>query len=134
MSDEKSPELAGQAVKTTSSVGKGQFLLPHTMEKLYIGGRFHDTSRVLDVILGLHGLSVEMLLNCVSLPSSTEYCEKQDAIMRLVQISDYDSLDERRTKRYLQRELDQLLWAVAPLKDRQANYEAGLHSKDDYYS
>lgn len=129
----ESPVGAGQ-VKSANHEGQARFLLPHTMEKLYIGGRFHDTSRVLDVILGLHGLSVDMLRNCEDFLNSAEYREKQASIMRFVQDFHSDSLDERRTKGYLRRELNQLLWGVAHLKDRQADYEAGRHSKDDYFS
>ncbi|KAE9535306.1 hypothetical protein A1D25_05005 [Ursidibacter arcticus] len=131
--NEKSPEIAGQE-KNANHEGQVRFLLPHTMETLYIGGRFHDTSRVLDVILGLHGLSVDMLRNCEGFLNSAEYREKQASIMRCVKDFRSDSLDERRTKGYLRRELDQLLWGIDSLVDRQANYEAGNHSNLDFFS
>lgn len=127
----QSPEGTGQKANHGE---QGQFRLPQIMEKLYIGGKFHDTSDVVDVILGLHGLSVDTLQNCVTLPSSAEYREKQASIMRFLQDRHFDSLDERKIKGYLRRELDLLLWGINPQIKRQEVYESGQYSKMDYFS
>lgn len=130
---EKRP--AGEVVECSSShEGRGRFLLPQTMATLYIGGKFLDTSDVVDVILGLHGLSADMLQNCAELPNSVEYCEKRASIMRFLQDWDSDSLDERRTKGYLRRELDLLLWGINPAEKRQVTYAANQYSQVDYFS
>ncbi|OOF45662.1 hypothetical protein BKK51_05610 [Rodentibacter trehalosifermentans] len=131
--EEKCPAGTGKILEVNHEA-RGRFLLPQTMEKLYIGGKFHDTSDVVDVILGLHGLSVDMLLNCVVIPSTSEYREKQASIMRFLADRDSDSLDERRTKGYLRRELDLLLWGLNPQAKCEANYKAGQYSKWDYFS